>query len=59
MKKSRYQLTNRGRKGKPAWYLEDFDGITGRVGKYIDSSSVKWQIEGRLKHLREMERENA
>lgn len=58
MKKSRYQLTNRGRKGKPCWYLEDFDGITGSVGKYIDSSSVKWHIEGRLKHLREMERSN-
>ena len=56
MKKSRYQITNRGRKGKPAWYLEDFDGITGIVGKYIDSSSVKCHIEGRLKQLREQER---
>lgn len=59
MKKSRYQITNRGRKGKPAWYLEDFDGIAGSVGKYIDSSSVKWHIEGQLKLLREKERNNA
>ena len=59
MKKSRYQITNRGRKGKPSWYLEDFKGVIGSVGKYIDSSSIKWQIEERLKHLREMERDYA
>lgn len=59
MKKSRYQITNRGRKGKPCWYLEDFKGVDGIVGKYIDSSSKKWHLEGRLQQLRQWERSNA
>ena len=30
MKKSRYQMTNRGRKGKPVWYVEDYKGLEGK-----------------------------
>ena len=56
MKKSRYQMTNRGRKGKPCWYVEDFEGVTGVVGKYIYSDNVKYRAEGFLKTLRKLER---
>lgn len=57
MKKSRYQMTNRGRKGKPSWYVEDFFGFEGAsVGKYLYSSSVKYCAEGFLKCLRESEK---
>ena len=49
-------MTNRGRKGKPCWYIEDFEGITGVVGKYIYSDNVKYRAEGFLKTLRKLER---
>lgn len=57
MKKSRYQMINRGRKGKPCWCVEDFKDIEGSVGKYLYSSHLKYCAEGLLKQLREYERE--
>lgn len=56
--KSRYQMTNRGRKGKPCWYVEDFHGLPEgqAVGKYLFSDSIKYRAEGFLKVLREQER---
>lgn len=56
MKKSRYQLANRGRKGKPYWYVEDFQGVVGSVGKCVYCSRLKYLAEGYLKLLREKER---
>lgn len=59
MKKSRYQMTNRGRKGAPVWYVEDFLGLDSgeSVGKYLFSSRTKYRAEGLLKNLRSMERQ--
>lgn len=56
--KSRYQMTNRGRKGKPSWYVEDMLGVVIGAGKYLYSSSRKYEAEGYLKQLREYERES-
>lgn len=57
MKKSRYQMTNRGRKGAPVWYVEDFLGKEGEaVGTYLFCSRTKYRAEGLLKGLREFER---
>lgn len=56
-KKSRYQMTNRGRKGKPCWYVEDFNGLEGQqVGKYLYSNSSRQIAEGFLKNCREWEK---
>lgn len=53
MKKSRYQTTNRGRKGKPCWYIEDFKGVEGQaVGKYIATYRVKSIADSHLSWLR-------
>ena len=53
MKKSRYQIANRGRKGKPYWYIEDFKGIEGQaVGKCIATYRVKSMAESHLSWLR-------
>ena len=59
--KSRYQMTNRGRKGKPNWYVEDMAGTTGvlPVGKYLFSSREKYRAEGFLQNLREQERKKS
>lgn len=57
MKKSRYQITNRGRKGKPCWYVEDMKDVEGSVGKYIYSSRLKCAAEGFLSNLRQYERD--
>lgn len=58
MKKSRYQITNRGRKGAPVWYIEDFLGREGEaVGRYLFSSRTKYRAEGLLKTLRRAERQ--
>ena len=55
--RSRYQMTNRGRKGKPCWYVEDFNGREGEaVGKYLYSNSSRSIAEGFLRQLREAER---
>lgn len=54
--KSRYQMTNRGSKWKPCWYVEDFDGVSGMVGKYLYSDSIKYRAEGFLKNLRASDR---
>lgn len=58
MKKSRYQMTNRGRKGKPCWYVEDFEGLPEgqSVGKYLYSDRIKYRAEGYLQNIRERER---
>lgn len=57
--KSRYQMTNRGRKGRPSWYVEDFKGIEGQsVGKYLYSNSSREIAEGFLKRARDFERKN-
>ena len=56
MKKSRYQMTNRGRKGKPCWYVEDFKDVGGSIGKYLYSSNLKYAAEDFLSNLREYER---
>lgn len=50
-------MTNRGRKGKPAWYVEDFDGLPEgqSVGKYLYSSHLKYMAEGYLRNLRDLE----
>jgi hypothetical protein len=42
MKKSRYQMTNRGRKGKPLWYVEDMQGADGSYGKCLYTSRTKY-----------------
>lgn len=56
-KKSRYQMTNRGRKGKPCWYVEDFLGRENEaVGKYLYSNHSRSIAEGFLRQLREAER---
>lgn len=56
---SRYQMTNRGRKGKPCRYVEDFKDREGEaVGKYLYSNSSRSIAEGFLRHLREAERKN-
>ena len=53
MKKSRYQMTNRGRKGKPNWYIEDFKGLEGQsVGKYVTSYKTRGQAASYLSWLR-------
>lgn len=57
MKKSRYQMTNRGRKGKPCWYVEDMKDVEGSVGKYLYSSRLKYAAEGFLSNLRQYERD--
>ena len=57
MKKSRYQMTNRGRKGKPCWYVEDMKDVEGSVGKYLYSSHLKYAAEGFLSNLRQYERD--
>ena len=58
MKKSRYQMTNRGRKGTPGWYVEDFLGKEGEpAGRYLFSSRTKSRAEGLLKTLRSAERQ--
>lgn len=49
-------MTNRGRKGKPCWYVEDFECVDGPVGKYLYSDGVKYRAEGFLKNIREMEK---
>ena len=55
--KSRFQMTNRGRKGKPCWYVEDFHGMEGQsVGKYMYSNSSRSMAESFMKLLRESER---
>lgn len=54
--KSRYQMTNRGRKGKPVWYVEDMLGVASGAGKYLYSSRLKYEAEGYLSQLREYER---
>lgn len=56
-KKSRYQMINRGRKGKPCWYVEDFHGLPeGQVvGKCLFTDRIKYRAEGFLKTLREQE----
>lgn len=59
MKKSRYQMINRGRKGKPCWYVEDFQGVDGPVGKYLYSNATKYLAEGFLSVLRESERKES
>lgn len=56
-KKSRYQMTDRGRKGKPCWYVEDFQGREGEaVGKYLYSSRSRSIAEGFLQVCRQLER---
>lgn len=55
MKKSRYQMTNRGRKGKPCWYVEDMLNADSSVGKYLYSSSRKYEAEGFLRQMRDFE----
>ena len=53
MKKSRYQMTNRGRKGAPVWYVEDFKGVENNsVGRYIASYRLKYLAEGMISNLR-------
>lgn len=53
MKKSRYQIANRGRKGKPYWYIEDFNGMEGEtVGKCIACYRVKSMADSHLSWLR-------
>lgn len=56
MRKSRYQMVNRGRKGKPCWYVEDFLNVEALIGKYLYSSHLKYCAEGFLKQCREYER---
>lgn len=56
--KSRYQMTNRGRKGKPCWYVEDFANCENKsVGKYLFSDRSRQIAEGFLKQARSFERE--
>lgn len=56
-KKSRYQMTNRGRKGKPCWYVEDFEGRENdAVGKYLYSNKSREIAEGFLRQCRAAER---
>lgn len=56
--KSRFQITNRGRKGKPCWTLEDFAELPPNtaVGKYVYSSRIKYRVEGLMKQWRALER---
>ena len=49
-------MTNRGRKNKPCWYVEDFQGVEGSVGKCLFVDSRKFAAEGHLKWLREKEK---
>ncbi|MNC39469.1 hypothetical protein D3C75_881290 [compost metagenome] len=56
MKKSRYQMTNRGRKGKPFWYVEDMKDTDGSVGKCLYTSRLRYEAEGFLSRVRDYER---
>lgn len=52
-------MLNRGRKGRPLWCVEDFNGLpeTANVGKLIYSDSRKGVAEGFMKQMRQLERD--
>jgi hypothetical protein len=51
-------MANRGRKGAPLWYIEDFQGKEGEsVGKYVTSTRSKGEAYILLKQYRRFERE--
>lgn len=51
-------MTNRGRKGRPFWYVEDFQGLPDgqAVGKCMYTSRLRYEAEGYLRLLRDHEK---
>lgn len=59
MNRSRYQLVNRGRKGKPCWTVEDYANSESQyVGKHVASDRNRARMFSLMKCLRRAERAN-